>query len=116
MSVMELAKMAVGKYPFRCLDCRERVWVNIWLFSSDKQAACPRCLNLDVSPVDVKTMRLSLWRKLLISRGAQAYRCNHCKRSFLSFKKPGIRPITFPATADSEPIRPEMASAAGAGK
>lgn len=118
--------MMIGKYPFRCLDCRERVWINIWLLSKHKRATCPRCLTLDVSPANTQTMRLGLWGKLLTGLGARGFYCAHCRRRFLTFKLAaahrsafaapaetlaGAQPATTPASAGQE-----MASVASVGK
>jgi DNA-directed RNA polymerase subunit RPC12/RpoP len=87
--VLELPKMALGIYPFRCLDCRERFWINIWLFSKRKYAMCPRCVLLDVIPTDPRKMRLGIWGKLELKAGARGYRCLVCRHRFLSFRRAG---------------------------
>ncbi len=79
--------MALGIYPFRCLDCRERGWINIWLFSKGQTAVCPRCLGLEVTPAPTEGMRLKLIERAKITAGARAYRCATCNRRFLSFKR-----------------------------
>ncbi|MDQ2843552.1 MAG: hypothetical protein M3Y72_21425 [Acidobacteriota bacterium] len=79
--------MAAGIYPFRCLDCRERFWINIWLFSKGKFAMCPRCFAVDVVPAELPRTRLSLSQKILLTLGARGYRCSACNRKFLSFKR-----------------------------
>ena len=79
--------MALGIYPFRCLDCRERGWINIWLYSKGQSAICPRCLGMEVAPAPTEGMRLKLAERALVTAGARAYRCATCNRRFLSFKR-----------------------------
>jgi hypothetical protein len=107
-SALELPRMMLGTYPFRCLDCRRRVWINIWLFSRKKRPACPRCLALDVNPIDPATMRRGLWRRILVTLGAHGYRCNHCRRAFLAFKH---LESAAPAPLQSPPLKSRVASA-----
>lgn len=118
MSIVELPKMALGNYPFRCLDCRERFWINVWLFSKGKHVVCPRCLRVDVASAPPQRMRLGLWKRLLVAFGARGYRCSFCGHRFLSFKR-SERPATgasVSATQEesrtgSDPVAPTTQSA-----
>jgi len=85
-SVVEIGKMALGVYPFRCLDCHQRSWVNIWLFSKLPYAKCPKCLGLELTTWPRKHYHVNLWNKLLMTFGAHRYRCSICRENFLSFK------------------------------
>ncbi len=107
--------MALGIYPFRCLDCRERFWINIWFFSKRKQAMCPRCLLLDVVRYDAKNMRLGLWKRLQVAAGARGYRCSVCRHRFLSFKRVE-RLNAPPAARPADPVQGETVQAASAGE
>lgn len=78
--------MALGIYPFRCLDCKQRVWVNIWLFSKLHFAKCPKCLGLELTTWPRKHYRLHFWSKLALTFGAHPYRCSVCRHNFLSFR------------------------------
>jgi DNA-directed RNA polymerase subunit RPC12/RpoP len=117
-SLLDTFRMAKGTYPFRCLDCRERFWINLWLLSKGKRARCPRCLTLELTPAQPQRMRLGLWRKVMLALGARGYRCSFCGHKFLSFKRsvaeqsPG--PPEHTTTHASQP--PGMASAATASK
>lgn len=87
-SLSELRRMAFGDYPFRCIDCGHRSWINVLLLSKLKYAKCPRCMSLKVVRWPSKTMRLSFTQELLLSMGAQLYRCSVCHRAFATFLKP----------------------------
>ena len=88
----ELAKMARGLYPFRCLDCGERFWSSIWQLSWWKYAKCPKCLSLMLISWTRKSHHLSIWTKLLLTFGATRYRCDACRYNFASFK-PSWQPL-----------------------
>ena len=85
-SPVELSKMALGVYPFRCIDCNQRVWINIWLFSKLQYAKCPKCLGLDLVNWPRRHYHLNFWNKLLLTFGANPYRCSLCRCNFLSFR------------------------------
>lgn len=110
--------MALGVYPFRCLDCRERFWINVWRFSRSKYVICPDCLVRDVVPISSKQMRIGLWRKILLAAGGRGYRCSVCKHGFVSLKRRRVPQPTGSGTGDvgSVQSQPGMASAARAGK
>ncbi len=99
-SLAELPKMAMGVYPFRCLECKARFSINIWLFSKKTTAVCPRCLAIEVAPATLEGMRLSLLERLQVTFGARGYRCFTCGRRFLSFKR---AEQFLPAPTPSEP-------------
>ncbi len=80
--------MAFGDYPFRCLDCGHRSWINVLLLSKLKYAKCPRCMSLKVVRWPAKTLRVGLWQELMLAMGAQPYRCSVCHRTFVSYLKP----------------------------
>ena len=115
-SLLDLPKMALGHYPFRCLDCRERFWINIWLFSKGRYAMCPRCLAMDVRPSSLPRMRLNMTKKLLLAVGARGYRCSLCSHQFISFKRAERPPNTAEAQRQPPSDHTEEASAVGAGK
>jgi len=78
--------MALGIYPFRCLDCNQRGWVNIWLFSKLQYAKCPKCLGMKLTAWPRKHYHLNFLNKLLMTFGANRYRCITCRCNFLSFR------------------------------
>jgi DNA-directed RNA polymerase subunit RPC12/RpoP len=85
-SWFELIPMSIGSYPFRCFDCNQRSWINIWLVSRMRYAKCPKCLGLELTPWSRRHYRLSFWKNLLSTFGAHRYRCAACRYYFLSFK------------------------------
>ncbi len=115
-ALLDFAKMALGIYPFRCLDCRERFWINIWLFSKGRYAMCPRCLAVDVGPSGLPRMRLSFTKRLLLAVGARGYRCSLCNHRFITFKRVERPPNVRDARQQTLPRGSEVASAVSAGK
>lgn len=97
-SKAELLKMCVGTYPFRCLECNQRFWINIWLFSKLAYAKCPKCLSGNLTKWPRRNYKLSLWKNLMSTFGAHRYRCTGCRYNFLSF-----RPSERAITRESEP-------------
>lgn len=85
-SLLEIGKMVLGIYPFRCLGCSQRVWVNVWLFSQLPFAKCPKCLGRDLTNWPRSHYRANLWSNLLMTFGAHRYRCPACRYNFLSFR------------------------------
>ncbi len=85
-SKLELLKTWAGIYPFRCLDCNHRFWVNIWLFSKLAYAKCPKCLGRELTNWPARAHHLSTWKKLLMTFGAHRYRCVGCRYNFLSLR------------------------------
>ncbi len=108
--------MAMGIYPFRCLDCKERFFINIWLFSKKTAAVCPRCLTIEVNPASLEGKRLSLLQRIQVAIGARGYRCSTCGRRFLSFKRAHSLPASKPADHAGQALQAEPAPAASASK
>src|SRR6202012_267730 len=75
-SMLDLRKIVFGKYPFRCLICKERTWID--LFRKGKRVRCPRCLTADVVPAANLHFRLGFWKHQLLRVGGRAYRCSFC--------------------------------------
>lgn len=100
-SFSDFLKMSVGIYPFRCLDCNQRVWFSIWLLSKLQYAKCPKCLGLQLTTWDRKYYRQTFLRNLMMTFGAHRYRCQSCRYNFLSFRRcmaplVGLTPETKP--------------------
>lgn len=85
-STLELFKTWLGLYPFRCMDCNHRFWINIWLFSKLAYAKCPKCLGGDLTSPPPRGQYLPVRKKLAMTFGAHRYRCVGCHYSFLSFR------------------------------
>ena len=120
-TLRDVPKMLLGRYPFRCLDCKERTWIDLRLFSSGKQVRCPRCLSLDVVAISPARLGGGLWKNLLLSIGGHGYRCSVCTHKFVSFKKPEQHQHPeqhHPPShqGDKQLGHAEMASTAGAGE
>jgi DNA-directed RNA polymerase subunit RPC12/RpoP len=81
-----MTRMAVGMYPFRCVNCSQRFWASIWQLGWWRYAKCPKCLSLRLTTWTRKSHRLSMWTKLALTSGATRYRCNTCRLNFASFK------------------------------
>jgi hypothetical protein len=77
--------MALGIYPFRCNECGDRFWANVWLFNSWRWAKCPRCLNLKLSNWPKRHHRVTAWAQILSVFGAKKHRCSRCRTNFISF-------------------------------
>lgn len=102
-TILDGVKMLVGRYPFRCMDCRERTWVDLRLFRRGQQLRCPRCLRHDVYAIPNERLHASWWNNLRLAMGGRGYRCAFCSYKFISLKKRNT-----PASSQSR-----MASAAG---
>jgi predicted nucleic acid-binding Zn ribbon protein len=85
-SKFEWLKMALGTYPFRCMECNHRFPVNVWFFSRLAFAKCPKCLSGQLTGWPQRDYHLPLWKNLLITFGAHRYRCTTCRHRFLSFR------------------------------
>lgn len=78
--------MAIGTYPFRCLDCNSRFFVNVLLLSRLAYAKCPKCLGSELTNWPRKGYHVSLAKKLALTFGARRYRCANCRYNFVSFR------------------------------
>lgn len=85
-SKSELLKMAIGAYPFRCLDCNGRFPVNVLLLSRLAYAKCPKCLGQQLTTWHMKRYHVSVIKKLMLTFGARRYRCAKCRYNFVSFR------------------------------
>jgi hypothetical protein len=94
----ERVRALLGVYPFRCRDCRHRFPVSIWLLSKMAFAKCPKCLGMDLVTWSRKHYRPGLLENLLITFGAQQYRCQQCRYNFVS-----LRPRRSFASTDDPP-------------
>jgi DNA-directed RNA polymerase subunit RPC12/RpoP len=105
----ELVRMCLGIYPFRCMNCHERFWVSVWLFSRLPFAKCPKCLNVQLTAWPAKYFSPNAWRYLAAMLGARRYRCMRCRYNFVSFRPLLASPVvpdsaTLPEKSPGEPI------------
>jgi len=101
--------MAMGIYPFRCIECNHRFPVNVWLFSKLAFAKCPKCLGGELGGWPQKHYRLPFWKNLLITFGAHRYRCSNCRCRFISFRP---RQHGVVEAVEMEPLPPDEHSEA----
>ena len=103
-TAMELLRASLGSYPFRCLDCNHRFWVNIWLFSKLTYAKCPKCLGRELTDWPPRGYHLSTWKKLMMTFGAHKYRCLACRYNFLSFRRAEAAAPAIQSEPQHEPV------------
>lgn len=82
----EITRMMLGIYPFRCNNCNDRFWANVWLFNSLRWAKCPLCLNRNLTDWPKRHYHVTTWAQLLSMLGAKKHRCSRCRNNFMSFK------------------------------
>ncbi len=105
-SKAELFTMALGNYPFRCLDCNGRFSVNVFLFARLAFAKCPKCLRTQLTTWGARSYRISLSRKLMITFGCRRYRCPACRYNFVSFRPLAAQRRALKLKRNSRPRRP----------
>jgi transposase-like protein len=98
----ELLKMALGTYPFRCLDCNSRFSVNVLLLSRLAYAKCRKCLSMELTNWPRKGYHVSLAKKLMLTFGARRYRCAACRYNFVSFRPLAARQRVLAADVEEE--------------
>jgi DNA-directed RNA polymerase subunit RPC12/RpoP len=102
--------MTAGLYPFRCIDCNQRIWASVWMLSKMQFAKCPKCLGLQLTNWDRKHYHQTFWRNFLMTFGAHRYRCARCRYNFLSFRPSmnfeigPIRGANEAAASESRPL------------
>jgi len=84
-NAVEMVRMTLGIYPFRCTSCGNRFWANVWLFNSLRWAKCPRCLNLNLTDWPKRHYHVTTWAQILSTLGAKKHRCSRCRKNFMSF-------------------------------
>lgn len=76
-----------GIRPLRCRACYCRFIERTWRLSEVIFARCPRCWRMDLSRWSRNEYRVSFFGGLLLSLGANPYRCAYCRVNFISFRK-----------------------------
>ncbi|SRR5579875_2550153 len=92
-SKSEMLKMAIGTYPFRCMDCNGRFFVNVLLLSRLAYAKCPKCLGWELTNWPRRAYHIGLAKKLALTFGARRYRCLNCRYNFVSFRPAAPQPV-----------------------
>ena len=101
--------MAIGTYPFRCLDCNARFSVNVFFLSRLAFAKCPKCLRMELTSWQHKSYHLGLLTKLMITFGARRYRCAACRCNFVSFRPKAVAQPAEMMVPQAEPAIGEAA-------
>lgn len=73
--------------PLRCLDCKSRFVASTLDLNDMRYAHCPKCDRMDLNQWTGKNYEPPFWVGLLISFGANRWRCEYCRINFASFRK-----------------------------
>lgn len=76
----------LGRFPFRCQDCSLRFISWPISLRDSAFAKCPACLRMDLTVWDPKFYRTSKWQDLLLTLGGHRWRCEPCRRNFVSVR------------------------------
>jgi hypothetical protein len=77
----------LGIRPLRCRSCYCRFIERTWRISAMRYARCPRCWRMDLSRWSRNDYRVSFFTGLMLSLGANPYRCEYCRTNFVSFRR-----------------------------
>ncbi len=86
-SFSERWKSWIGIRPLRCRDCRLRFVERTWRFSNLVYARCPQCWRMDLSSWSERDFHVTFGMRVLLAFGGTPYRCEYCRRNFVSFRK-----------------------------
>lgn len=86
-SASERLGSLIGVHPIRCRVCRKRFILRTWSLSDLRYAKCPKCMRMDLSVWSERHYRVSAYKSILLSLGANPYRCESCRHNFLSFRR-----------------------------
>jgi DNA-directed RNA polymerase subunit RPC12/RpoP len=73
--------------PLRCLDCKTRFVGKTFSLGDMRYAHCPRCDRMDLNQWTGKNYFPPFFTGLLVSFGANRWRCEYCRVNFASFRK-----------------------------
>jgi hypothetical protein len=73
--------------PLRCLDCKTRFVASTLSLGDMIYAHCPQCDRMDLNQWTGKNFDPPLCTGLLVSFGANRWRCEYCRINFSSFRK-----------------------------
>ncbi|MBI5283156.1 MAG: hypothetical protein HY858_15840 [Candidatus Solibacter usitatus] len=76
----------LGFYAFRCNSCRLRFVIRPMGARASAFARCPRCFRMDLSTWDPKYYHGDLWMDLKVWLGWYRWRCDPCRRNFVSWR------------------------------
>lgn len=75
-----------GFYAFRCSACHHRFLERPVALTSVAYARCPQCLRMDLTTWDPKYYRVGFWTESKVWLGAYRWRCEPCRRNFVSWR------------------------------
>lgn len=75
-----------GFFAFRCQHCQTRFVDRPLDLASVVYAKCPRCYRMDLATWDPKYYRAGALAKLSVWLGAHRWRCEPCRRNFVSLR------------------------------
>ncbi|MES1256830.1 MAG: hypothetical protein ABUS51_00310 [Acidobacteriota bacterium] len=73
--------------PLRCLDCKTRFVTSTLNLGDMWYAHCPRCDRMDLNQWTGKNYEPPFLTNLMITFGANRWRCEYCRINFSSFRK-----------------------------
>jgi hypothetical protein len=76
----------LGFQAAKCHDCAHRFLARPFGFMKARWAKCPRCYRMDLSTWDPKYYRVSGWSSLMVTLGANRWRCESCRCNFISYR------------------------------
>lgn len=76
----------LGFQPARCHDCASRFLARPFGILKLRWAKCPQCYRLDLTTWETKYYHVSGWMSFKLAIGANRWRCEACRRNFVSFR------------------------------
>jgi len=73
--------------PLRCLDCKTRFVASTLSLGDIRWAHCPKCDRMDLNQWTGKNYEPPFLVGLMVSFGANRWRCEYCRINFASFRK-----------------------------
>ena len=80
-----------GYATLRCRSCEYRFKRTLWDVGNSIYARCPNCYGLELSSWELDDYHVRLWWRIKITFGANPWRCEPCRRNFVSFLPRKVR-------------------------
>jgi hypothetical protein len=74
-----------GYTALRCRSCDHRFQRTLWDVRNSIYARCPNCYGLELTSWDVEDYHVRTSWRFRLAIGANAWRCEPCRRNFVSF-------------------------------
>lgn len=94
-----------GFYAFSCTNCYARFLERPMQLTSVVYAKCPRCLRMDLTTWDLKYYRVGSWMEFKIWLGAHRWRCEPCRKNFVSWRSRKLKYVRPAAGETSTPAQ-----------